>query len=296
MVCPGSSSGSRGGSSRIFNSVKPFPDVAKFCAYICDWGRSSSSACVATTTTLAQQQQKQQQQHDGICSFVIMLRREEAIALLPFIVPRTWCRLSAAGRDAAAIIGDSCLKQQLLRLLRPKLIGTCRSLLDYVNHFNDADGAFCVLFSALDGRSPMQMVQERERATGFTPLMTAAYRGVEPAMMTLLLATRADPNAQSHRGGTALTSACYVTGSSRGLRHIALLLEHHADPLLSDVAGDNALHCAAYSGCREAVDMILQAGVPLNVRNRGGWTALRYAYQEDHGDLAAYLVELGAVT
>lgn len=218
------------------------------------------------------------------------------MALLPFLAPRTWCRLCLSGRDVAAVIGESSLKQQLLRLQRPKLIGTCLSLLDYVNNCSDADGAFCHLFCAFDGRSCLQMMEERDQATGFTPLITAAYRGVEPAMLELLLACRANPNAQSHRGGTALTSACYVTGSSRGRRHIALLLEHHADPMLSDVAGDNALHCAAYSGCREAVDMILHAGVPLNIRNRGGWTALRYAHQEGHDDLAAYLLGLGATT
>lgn len=79
-----------------------------------------------------------------------------------------------------------------------------------------------------------------------------------------------------------------------GIRSVHLLMEYRADPWVGDNAGDNALHCSAYAGNSELVHLFLDAGMDIDVANRSGWTALRYAYQEGHMELAQELRRLGA--
>lgn len=212
--------------------------------------------------------------------------------VLQWLAPLEWCRLGAVCSCMAQVSRDPSLRARLVSVAGPAFCNPGGSLVRHVVSRGTASGVFCLLASSAGkgGACADEVLCEREAHHGRTALMEATYYSAEPAAVALLLQQRADPNAQSNFGSTALLSACYM----KGRRHVELLLEHKADPLLADHAGDNALHCAAYAGWTEAVDMFLAAGVPIDVPNHAGWTALRYAYQEHHGHLAEWLKQRGA--
>lgn len=252
--------------------------MSALAAAICEWGRSRSLHSVTSENVLILSDSSQ-------CWALDLLGPELAIDFLKFLGPRSWRSVAATCAPAAAAVSDPRLSARLVQIVRPALCGQNSSLLSHVTHNGSAEGAFCLLAC-----ESTKLLEERDQIQGRTPLMEATYYGAEPATVALLLQQRADPNAQSDFGSTALLSACYM----QGLRSIKLLMEFRADPWIGDCGGDNALHCAAYSGNSESVRIFLDAGVRIDIPNNSGWTALRYAYQESHAALALELKQLGA--
>lgn len=254
--------------------------ISALAAAICELGRSRSLHVGAS--------EKVRILSDcGRCWALDLMGPDLAIDFLKFLGPRSWRSMAATCASAAAAVSDPRILAQLLRSVMPALCGNATSLLSHVAHNgSSAEGAFCLLACG-----STKLLEERDPTHGRTPLMEATYYGAEPATVALLLQQRADPNARSNFGSTALLSACYM----QELRSIKLLMEFRADPWLADCAGDNALHCAAYSGNSESVRIFLDAGVRIDIPNNSGWTALRYAYQERHTALVEELKQLGAL-
>ena len=56
------------------------------------------------------------------------------------------------------------------------------------------------------------------------------------------------------------------------------------------------MHAAEWSNRTELVDILLRAGAQLNAVNPIGWTALDYAVDRGRREMAAYLLDNGAIS
>jgi uncharacterized protein len=127
----------------------------------------------------------------------------------------------------------------------------------------------------------------RKRLTevGTGPLWVAS-QGVDLPYMRLLLERGADPHQPNTMGDTPLLAASGLViekqGESPGTpeevaRAVKLLLDWGADPTVVDVEGNTALHGAAVWGSNGAVELLVQAGAKLDVKNKRGLTPWRIA-------------------
>ena len=105
----------------------------------------------------------------------------------------------------------------------------------------------------------------------------------------------ADPallNAYSRDGFFPLGLAAFF-GHAETVR---LLLARGAD--VTQVARNpmriQALHAAVAGRSREAIELVVAAGAPINAQQQEGWTALHAAVHQKNADLARYLVAHGA--
>ncbi|KAF2247477.1 ankyrin repeat protein, partial [Trematosphaeria pertusa] len=82
---------------------------------------------------------------------------------------------------------------------------------------------------------------------------------------------------------------------SRGEPMVQLLLEHHADPCLSNRWGLTALHVACYEGSAALTRLLLkQSTIKVDKTDNFGWTPLHYAAQTDSKAVAELLLAHGA--
>jgi ankyrin repeat protein len=139
---------------------------------------------------------------------------------------------------------------------------------------------------------------DRKDGYGTSSLMYAAMRGhIEVAQ--ILLSMSASPDVRTPQGVTALMLAC---GNSHP-EIVRLLLEHQADPFSqSPVTGETALMLAAGSCCLEAVVLLTDQIVTLEVKTIGGpasgyvegITPLMYAAARGCSVIVEYLLSQGA--
>lgn len=146
------------------------------------------------------------------------------------------------------------------------------------------------LFVALDERN--ENGAQREIATltnvdtpdahGNTPLMLALRKKL-PALAQELLQRGANSNAVNRYGSAPLDEALKADDAGS----LRLLLDHGAD-------GDQAALRMAATGTRDALERLLDAGVPIDTRTPGGWTLVMLARYEGHDQVASWLIERGA--
>jgi ankyrin repeat protein len=111
-------------------------------------------------------------------------------------------------------------------------------------------------------------------------------------MTTLLLAARANPEAETRVGSITPLILAARTGSAPV---IAALLKAGADPAKAASTGATALMWAAASGSVEAVKTLIESGADINAREKtNGQTALMFAAWENRGDAIRLLVARGA--
>jgi ankyrin repeat protein len=120
---------------------------------------------------------------------------------------------------------------------------------------------------------------------GATPFLMAARAGDAP-VMRLLLEHGAPPGVTTTRGTTALMLAAGVGGQEPGiswvteeeaLAAVTLALELGGEVNAVDASGETALHGAAYRGANTIVQLLVDKGARLNVKNNRGWTPLTIA-------------------
>lgn len=125
--------------------------------------------------------------------------------------------------------------------------------------------------------------------SGNTPLMLAAYNG-HTEVVRRLLETGADLRAQNTEGRTALMFA--ATGSFS--ETVEVLLEAGADPnVTGEVEGWSALMFAAAEGRPEVVRTLLEYGADPSMTDNDGDTALAFAQDNGHSEVAEVLRQEG---
>ena len=63
-----------------------------------------------------------------------------------------------------------------------------------------------------------------------------------------------------------------------------------------DSGGDSCIHIAAHQGNRRAVELLLKAGIDVNLLGDMGCTPLHYASMKGHKDIIQLLMKHGAAT
>ena len=126
-------------------------------------------------------------------------------------------------------------------------------------------------------------VRGRGTANVGTPFYIAAKAG-DAGVMRLLLASGADPHVATALDTTALMAAAGVGASSEhrvaesdAFQAAKLALELGGEVNASNAAGETALHGAAYTGRNSIVQLLVDHGALLNVKNEFGWTPLTIA-------------------
>jgi ankyrin repeat protein len=129
-----------------------------------------------------------------------------------------------------------------------------------------------------------------QSADGSTALLWAAYNG-DPAMVEALLSAGAKPDTANRYGVTPLLQASRAGDAAV----IAALLEHGADAVLGHPDGETPLMGAARVGRIEAVERLLAAGVDVNAADAFQHeTALMRAAAEGHLAIVDRLLAAGA--
>jgi uncharacterized protein len=111
-----------------------------------------------------------------------------------------------------------------------------------------------------------------------TPLVWAVKKKNEHALLSLLNAG-ANPNSTGGEFRTPAASQVAVTSSlstKTMLSMLDALVKHGADLKKTNKYGGNALHSAAYTGRKEVVEFLINAGVPI-VRDADGQTPVDIA-------------------
>ncbi len=113
-----------------------------------------------------------------------------------------------------------------------------------------------------------------------------------------MLAAGADPNARTvpdqydwtPQGDTPLIQA--VKKSHEGVAR--LLLEHGADPTLSNCYEQSALHWAIRGQLKDLAATLIERGCDVRQPDSKGWTPLHSAAAEGHAELVTLLLDAGA--
>ncbi len=119
---------------------------------------------------------------------------------------------------------------------------------------------------------------------GGTPFLLAATAG-DVGVMRVLLAAGGDPRLAATTNTTPLMMAAglgYVPGATRvpessALEAVTLCLALGADVNAVNAAGDTPLHGAAYRGADTIVQLLVDRGAKVNVKNKRQWTPLTIA-------------------
>ncbi len=124
------------------------------------------------------------------------------------------------------------------------------------------------------------------------PVLTLAALLPDTRLLRALIASGADVNRASG-GTTALLAATRDSWHGRA-EAVLTLLANGADPLLTDGAGNTALHGAVLSAEPGVAAMLLDAAAPINALNASGDSPLVVACRAANWALATFLLEHGA--
>ena len=173
-------------------------------------------------------------------------------------------------------------RTELAELLRSKGGKTTKELAAAENIFAAAEvGDLEAIKKHLEGGADVNAANKQD----YTALHMAVRRGQKDAA-ALLLEKGANVNAE-RKGKTPLDFA----GKNE---EIAALLREKGGKTGKEIKAAGSIFSAAQSGLVDAVKTHLAAGVDVNGKNKGGYTALHLAAKKGHVEVAAALLEAKA--
>ena len=130
--------------------------------------------------------------------------------------------------------------------------------------------------------------------SGTHPLHSAAGTG-NASMAKLLLTRGAKVDALDSKGGTPLIAAALASDIGGGADVLKILLAAGADPRREDTANHmTALHYAGAQGRIQVAEILLNAGVDINLKDGQGSTALHHAAGDGRLAMVQFLISHGA--
>lgn len=125
---------------------------------------------------------------------------------------------------------------------------------------------------------------------GNTPLILAAERPDNTAIIKLLLDNGAEINATNDLGRTALIEAASIGD----VPNVVLLLQYKPDLGVVTFADETALTFAVVNEYAAVVTALLGAGADVNWRDSNGWMPLTHAVYSCNPEIVRMLIEAGA--
>ncbi len=132
---------------------------------------------------------------------------------------------------------------------------------------------------------------DAQTSSSHTPLQLAIVFGRSPTLVKRLLDEGANPDERNANGETALQLAFRYSQDEM----VKLLLEAGADPAVPSNEGPTLLHIAHPAMMSPAAaDMLIEAGLPVNLQDKQGRTPLHLASQHREPMIAKVLIDSGA--
>ena len=126
---------------------------------------------------------------------------------------------------------------------------------------------------------------------GDTLLHIAVQKNINKEILQLIIDYGADVNAVNNDSETALLLAC----SAKQRESVSMLLKAGADTSIVDVHGDTCLHKILHREFdQEALQQLLDYGVPVNATNRNHQTAYMLACKQGNVDAICALMNAGS--
>lgn len=194
-------------------------------------------------------------------------------------------------RGATGILAPKDLVQSAAR--RADLVGLDRLLSEHpelVDTADESDGKSLVLRAVAQGQVKVAEILLRHHAdvalggNGLTLLHLAGSREI----VDLLSRYKADLNARLADGTTPLHQAAKTRGTA-----LEGLLEHGANPNLTDELGQTPLHYAARFSTVSSVEALLANGADANLRDKANKTPLDLALEVHRDDVVACFEKRG---
>src|SRR5574341_693640 len=154
--------------------------------------------------------------------------------------------------------------------------------------FHAAEAGDYYLMEGILNSYPRYVHEYRE--DGWTALHLAAHYGHE-AIVKMLLAYGADPNARSNNDLANTPIHAAAAGGSKSLDALRALLANGADVNATQHGGYTALHAAAQNGDRAMVDLLLTRGANPSIKSTDGRDAASFAREKGHEEITGLFTQ-----
>ncbi|KAL8708290.1 MAG: hypothetical protein Q9225_007621 [Loekoesia sp. 1 TL-2023] len=166
---------------------------------------------------------------------------------------------------------------------------TIKALLEAGADVNKADaaGVTALMVAASEGHdNVVKLLLDNGAKLEIADVYGATFRGYLEAV-DFLLNRGADITAQNDTGETVLHTCIHYKPHDD---MVFFLVERGIPPNIMDTQGNTALHAAAGRGYGSIIEILIDHGADVNIKNQKGWTPLQEAAASGHEKVVDYLL------